>query len=199
MPLLLLFLTLFQDSAPWKAKSVTIVVQHSGAHRTENAMITGLLQRVLATRPENAQVSIIGFDRDFEQLEGNRFRRRAIVLTPLTTDASDLREAIGNMVFHGPSPVWDAVMLAVGSGKSDERPERILLFSNGIDNASEASLEDAENAAHKAEVPVSCVYLPSNPPAGGDGRLKRLAKATGGKFIDLREKNSWDVLMSALK
>lgn len=202
MTLLLLFLALFQASSQagdWKVKSVAMVVQHSGAHRTQNTMIVGLLERVLATRPATAEVSIVGFDRDFEQLEGARFRRNPVVLQTLSSDGADLHDAVAGMVFHGPSPVWDAVIMALGKSKSEEHPERILLFSNGIDNASQATIDDAEEAARKMEVPISCVYLPATPTGGGDGKLKKLAKATGGKFIDLREKNSWDILMSALK
>src|SRR2546422_913379 len=116
MILLLFFLSSIlatpQDSN-WKAKRLAIVVQHSGTHRTNSAGIVNMLERILAMRPEAAEAGIIGYDRDFEQLEGARFRRRPILLQPLSTDGDGLREAVRGMVFHGPSPIWDGVMLAL--------------------------------------------------------------------------------------
>jgi hypothetical protein len=191
---LLVALALLQGGDSWKTKNVTIVVQHSGAHRAMNATITSMLNRILATRPETAEAAIIGFDRDFEQLDGNRFKRTAAVLQERTADADALTEAVAGMVFHGPSPIYDALILAL-----DAKPERILLVSNGIDNASKASFDDVLASAEKAKVPVTTLYLAADPTAGGDSRLKKLAKNTGGRFIDIRLRDSWDQLMGSLR
>jgi hypothetical protein len=188
-----------QDSGGWKAKRVAIVVQHSGAHMPLSAAFVSMLQRIVAMRPEKSEVGIVGFDHDFEQLEGNHFRRRAVVLQSFSTDSDELNGAVRDMVFHGPSPTWDAIMIALGDGKPENTPDRILLFSNGMDNASQTTFDNLEAAAHKASVPVISIYFPADPVAGGDTRLKKLAKASGGKFIDTRQPNSWEALLASLQ
>ncbi len=159
-----------------------------------NVTITSILSRILATRPEKAEVSIVGFDRDFEQMDGNRFKRSATVLQERTADAEALQEAVAGMVFHGPSPICDALMLAL-----DAKPERILLVSNGIDNASRSFFDEVLASAEKAKIPVTSLYLAAEPTAGGDSRLKKLAKNTGGRFIDIRLRDSWEQLMASLR
>jgi hypothetical protein len=188
-----------QDPDAWKVARVAIVIQHSGAHRTLATAFVSLVDRILALRPEKSEAGIVGFDRDFEQLEGARYRRRPVVLESFSTDGETLREAVHGMVFHGPSPVWDAIMLAIGDGTSDTKPDRILVFTNGMDNASQTSFDALEAAARKAAVPITSIYFPETPTGGGDTRLKKLAKASGGRFIDTREKNSWESLVAALR
>ncbi len=150
-----------QDSSGWKAKRVAIVIQHSGAHRALSTAFVSLVQRILALRPEKSEAGIVGFDRDFEQLDGGRFHRRAVVLEPFSTDAEELNQAVRDMVFHGPSPIWDAVMIALGDGKPDNTPDRILLFTNGVDNASATTFDNLEAATRKAAVPVVSIYFPA--------------------------------------
>jgi hypothetical protein len=195
MTTLLLCFALWQDPGAWKTKSLTIVVQHSGAHRAVGTVIVALLQRTLAVRPSSVQVSLIGFDRDFQQLEGQRYLRKPEVLQTSTTDGDALGETAASLVFNGPSPVYDAVIKALQSDK----PEKLLLFSNGVDNASQASFDDLMAAAGKANVPITSVYFASDPPSGGDTRLKKLSKTTGGRFIDVRLRDSWEQLLAALR
>jgi hypothetical protein len=188
-----------QDTPGWKAKRVAIVVQHSGANMTLGAAFVSMVQRVLALRPAKSEAGIVGFDRDFEQLEGNHFRRRAVVLEPFSTDSEELSGAVKDMVFHGPSPIWDAVMIALGDGKPETTPDRILLLTNGMDNASKTTFDDLETAARKTGVPVISIYFPEQPTGGGDTRLKKLTKASGGKFIDTRLPNSWESIVASLQ
>jgi hypothetical protein len=187
-----------QDNGGWKAKRLAIVLQHSGAQRATGAGWISMITRILAMRPEKSEVALIGFDRDFEQLDNARFKRHAVVLQTFSNDADELSGAVRDIVFHGPSPVWDALMIALGDGKPESTPERILLFSNGMDNASATTFDALEAAASKAKVPVICVYIPNDPPQGGDARLKKIAKASGGKFIDTRQPGAWEQLTGSL-
>jgi hypothetical protein len=68
-----------------------------------------------------------------------------------------------------------------------------------VDNASATTFDNLEAAAHKAAVPIVSIYFPAEPAGGGDTRLKKLAKASGGKFIDTRQPNSWELLVAALQ
>lgn len=192
----LLAVGLTQGNLPsWKFSRVALVVQNSGALRPYGPAMVSLLHRLLASKPEAAELTVVGFERKFQQLDAGRFLRKPIVLQPYTDDAELLKETFGALDFNGPSPVYDAVLQALGS----EKPGLVLLFSNGLDNASEADFDELLKQAGEARIPVVTVYFPMQPPAGGDSRMRKLAKATGGKFIDIRIKESWDQLLAALQ
>ncbi len=179
----------------WKPSHVAVVIQHSGSHRPNGQAIRGLLNRLLDTKPETAEVTIVGFEHKFEQLEPGRFHRKPEVLLPPTSNLESLKEALANLYFNGPSPVYDAVERALESGK----PGLIVLVSNGVDNASAADFDQLLERVGKAEVPVVSLYFPLQPPSGGDSRLRKLAKTSGGKYIDIRNKDAWDQLLAALR
>lgn len=195
---LLLALALPAQAAPWKASHVALIWQHSGAQRSLGPSVLTMLKRILEDKPEVTEVTLIGFEAKFQQLDGGRFARKPAVLHPRTADIESLKEVLANTPFQGPSPVYDAVMQALGPNQS-EKPGMILLFANGLDNASETSFDDMVKRVIEDQVPVVAVYLPVQPPAGGDGRLRKLAKSSGGKFIDLRVKDSWEQLFAALR
>ncbi len=197
MMLALVLAFFLQSSVPGRSsRHWTLVVQNSGAHRPNALAIISLLERLVATKPAEAQWTVVGFAEKFEQLDAERFRRRPTVLLPRTSDQDLLKETLGDLVFQGPSPVYDAVVEAMSSGA---KPDVVLLISNGVDNASETEFDDLLKKVGQARTPVVSLYFPVQPPAGGDSRLRKLAKASGGKFIDIRAKDSWDQLLAALK
>ena len=191
----LLAVGLAQGDPSWKFSHVALVVQNSGALRPYGPAIVSFLDRLLAAKPEAAELTVVGFERKFQQLDGGRFRRKAIIFQPRTEDAELLKEVFGVLEFTGPSPVYDAVLQALGAGK----PGLILLLSNGLDNASETDFDELLKQAGQAGIPVVTVYFPMQAPAGGESRMRRLAKATGGKYIDIRTKDSFDQLLAALE
>jgi len=195
---LLLALALPAQAAPWKASYVALIWQHSGAQRSLGPSVLTMLKRLLDDKPESTDVTLIGFEAKFQQLDAGRFSRKPAVLHPRTTDIESVKEVLANTPFQGPSPVYDAVMQALGSSKG-EKPDMILLFANGLDNASETSFDEMVKRVTEDQVPVVAVYLPAQPPAGGDNRLRKLTKSSGGKFIDLRGKDSWEQLLAALR
>jgi hypothetical protein len=178
----------------WKVRHLAIVVQHSGAHRSVGQSITGMLTRIVGDKPDEAQITVVGFDARFEQLEGARFRRQPVVFIR-SAELDQILETITGLRYHGPSPVYDAVVEAL----EKQKPDLVLLISNGVDNASETEFDDLVKRAEAAKIPVVSLYFPAQPPAGGDNRLKKLAKASGGRFIDIRQKDSWDQLQAALR
>ncbi len=193
--LALLYLLPAAASGPPAARHVALVVQHSGAHRASATAIIGILDRLVAAEPESTEFSIVGFAEKFETLDPQHYRRKTVWLLPRTADRDQVHETVTSLVFHGPSPIYDAVKLALHS----EKPSVILLVSNGVDNASETEFEELLKEVEQASAPVVSLYFPSQPPAGGDSRLRKLAKVSGGKFIDVRSKDSWDQLVAALK
>ena len=192
-----------QDEAAWKYGHVVLTVQNSGAHRRVSLAIIEMLRRLFVLKPAGTAMSLFGFDDRFKQLDGMRWERDVVAIVSAASNPKRLEDALGELVFHGPSPVYDAVRLAIEAARKadpeDKRPGAVLLVSNGIDNASRTKFEDLEREAGQAAVPVIVIYFPDTPPQGGDTRMKKLAKASNGRFVDVRDKDSWEQLMAALR
>ncbi len=182
----------------WKYKYVAVVVQNSGAHRQNGQVVIEVLNRLAANKPPGVSIGMFGFSEQFRQLQDGRFARRSVRLLPDTADAAEIRDAARDLVFNGPSPVFDALADALDA-TAERQPAAVLLVSNAIDNASDVGFDDLVRRAEKAGVPILAFYFPTNPPMGGDGRMRRLAKASNGRFIDLRLKDSWEQLLAALQ
>ena len=187
-----------KEVTAWKYKYLVVVVHNSGAHRPMAPYCVDILNQLARVKPPLVPVSIFGFEEEFQQLEGGRFARKVRLLLPDTTSADAIREAADELVFHGPSPVYDAVDAALNA--ASEHPEAaVLLLSNAIDNASAASFKDLTRRAKKTGVPILTIYLPTKPPQKGPSRMRRLAKVSGGRFIDASAADGWQQLLAALR
>lgn len=187
-----------EEAHEWKYKYLAVVVQNSGAHRPNALALIEMLNRLAEIKPPAVSVVMFGFEEKFRQLEDGRFARKVRRLLPDTASAEALRETVGDLVFQGPSPVYDALGDALDA--VSKRPGSVvLLLSNAIDNASDISFDDATRRAEKAAAPILAFYFPTNPPQNGDARMRRLAKVSGGRFIDVRMKDSWEQLVAALR
>lgn len=182
----------------WKYKYVAVVVQNSGAIRQNGQVMVEVLNRLAANKPAGVSMGMFGFEQQFKQLDEGRFMRRTTRLLSDTGDAAEIREAARELVFTGPSPVYDALADALDAA-AERQPATVLLISNAIDNASDVDFEDMVRRAEKTGVPILAFYFPSNPPMNGDSRMRRLAKASNGRFIDLRLKDSWEQLLAGLQ
>ena len=187
-----------KEVTAWKYKYLVVVVHNSGAHRPMALYCVDILNQLARAKPPPVSVSMFGFEEEFQQLEGGRFARKVRLLLPDTTSAAAMREAADELVFHGPSPVYDAVDAALNA--ASEHPEAaVLLLSNAIDNASTASFKDLARRAKKTGVPILAIYLPTNPSQKGPSRMRRLAKVSGGRFIDASAADGWQQLLAALR
>ena len=152
-----------KEVTAWKYKYLVVVVHNSGAHRPMALYCIDILNQLARVKPPPVSVSMFGFEEEFQQLEGGRFARKVRLLLPDTTSAAAMREAADELVFHGPSPVYDAVDAALNA--ASEHPEAaVLLLSNAIDNASAASFKDLARRAKKTGVPILAI-VPSHQPA----------------------------------
>jgi VWFA-related protein len=124
------------------------------------------------------------------------FNHEAHTVEELTHNTKDLAAALRRLHPRGETAVYDAVVLAAKNIAAirDTTPSRhaIILMSDGEDNHSHARLEDAVEAALRSE---SVVYVVStNTPdcevglAGeGDGAMRKLAEATGGRLLHAQD------------
>jgi len=86
--------------------------------------------------------------------------------------------------------LYDAVMLSVNKALLGPTPKRaIIVLSDGVDNSSTATLDQAIAYANQKEIPVFTVYFVDVSYQGGNyGRpeiMQRLANETGGQYYNV--------------
>ena len=113
------------------------------------------------------------------------FSTRPQVVQRLTTDRELVRTAISSLNANGDTALYDAVVLASGLLGKEEGQRNLVLLSDGRDEGSRATREEAIAAATKAGVTVYtvCLNVPGRPQ--DQQALKRLAEQTGGAAVEV--------------
>ncbi len=147
------------------------------------------LDRVLRERSD--QVLVLQFDLGVFLLQGLTGSRKnlddalSLVATP-TREQRSLPTTRGTLLY-------DAIVKTCTEELTRPRGRKaIVLMTDGIDVGSQASLDDAIDAAHRAETLVYAIYFtdPAFPTGGRDGRkvLQRMARETGGSYFEVSKK-----------
>jgi Ca-activated chloride channel family protein len=92
------------------------------------------------------------------------FSRDIRVRVPLTTDRSALESALANLKGEGPTAIRDAIWVALQLRPDDESRPLVLLFSDGVDNASWLSRSAIVTGVQRAGVVLHAVELVGSPP-----------------------------------
>jgi Ca-activated chloride channel family protein len=122
------------------------------------------------------------------------FFHEQVVLGPRFTD--DIREhsaMINQMLPQRSTHLYDALVEALGALATVPDRKALVVFSDGDDQGSRTSMEDALDAARRADVSVYSVGLRGWSAAGGvhtnEAFLQEVARLTGGgAFFPAREK-----------
>ena len=154
--------------------SVALVVDVSGSTRQvladQQAAATDFARRLTARGVRIALLS---------------FADKATVLSSLSDDGTRIAAGIAQLQASGETALFDAVSLAAETVQAAPGQHRIVVFSDGGDTVSQASLEDAVTAAKDAGAAVTTVAL-QTPEVDGPA-LERLALATGGSIVPVQE------------
>lgn len=152
-----------------------IVVDHSGS-------MTARMADVLAAADEFAKSS-----NPQDQMFVVNFNERATLglpsSAPFTHFANLLREAIEDAPITGQTALYDALNLAIDRLR-DGKPEKkvLVVFSDGGDNASKATMTDVlQKAARSNAVVYTLGIFAKEDPDQNTHVLKRLAKESGGE------------------
>ena len=113
------------------------------------------------------------------------FSTRPQVVQSLTTDRELVKKAIGSLNATGDTALYDAVVLASGLLDNEQGQHNLVLLSDGRDEGSRATREQAIDAARKAGVTVYTVGLNVPGRAQDQQALKRLAERTGGAAVEV--------------
>jgi Ca-activated chloride channel homolog len=98
-----------------------------------------------------------------------------------------------NQSLQGSTAIWDAIWVTADEvlGKSPDRTRRaIILVTDGINTSGRKKLDDAVQAAIKAEAVIYCVGIGDNFYGGVDeGVLRKISERTGGHAYFPREES----------
>jgi VWFA-related protein len=118
------------------------------------------------------------------------FSNSIVLANDFTSDRKELEHGIHQLVPVGGTAIWDAIAFAadkLGEKKEDRPVARILVvISDGVDNASRATLQQAIERAERNEIIVYAVSTRYADEASQEGNptgnraLKVLAQLTGG-------------------
>jgi VWFA-related protein len=90
---------------------------------------------------------------------------------------------------QGMTAIYDGILAGVGALEHASHTRQVLIaVSDGGDNASKATLEEAQRRIHSSDATVYAVALVDPLVRDGNpGLLRRLAKSTGGEFYSPRD------------
>ncbi len=124
-----------------------------------------------------------------------RFGREVEVLQALTSSRPKLHAALQLMQTTEPSSggrvrgtlLYDAVCLASNQAmKTQQGHKALFILSDGIDRGSKETLEDAVEAAQRADTSVYSILLTENwPGPSGKKILERISTETGGRMFKI--------------
>lgn len=151
--------------------AVMLVIDVSGSTAGEPIEAARAAARAFAVDfiAAGGQVGIVGFG------------ETAQVVAPLTTDAAAVTRAIDGLVVAGETALYDGVVLASATLAGFDGIRNLIVFSDGADTVSTATLEQAVAAALDAETPATTVALTTE--ALDPAALDALAQGTGGRVI----------------
>jgi Ca-activated chloride channel homolog len=135
--------------------------------------------------------NVLRRDQDAALIVG--FNQTATLVQPLTADLAHLDHGLKSLKVRGETALFDALALASDAlqpATADSSPVRrvIVLVTDGEDNSSHITLEQAVEHALRAESAVYVVnikkYRVSEEDARGDRIIRELATATGGVVLE---------------
>jgi Ca-activated chloride channel family protein len=128
---------------------------------------------------------------------------------PFTSDLSVLREAVGGWKGWGTTALHDAVAWVPSISNEGHNPKRFaLLVTDGIDNASRITPEQARDIVRQAQLPVYVIGLGSGSPyeLSDQGEkiyryadvLNLLASTTGGRYYAISNREDLQEALTAI-
>jgi Ca-activated chloride channel family protein len=126
-----------------------------------------------------------------DQAELIGFSHQVGLLQPLTADLDRVRRAVRLAAGTGSTALRDAVFAALAANVPSRRRPVVVVFSDGVDNASWLPEDAVEQAARRSS---SVVYSVVSRPADRERPtaqplLARLARATGGRVWESRNED----------
>ena len=115
------------------------------------------------------------------------FSHRLRPLAPLTEDLASVRGALATLSGDGRTALRDAVQLALATEHDARARPLILVFTDGVDNASWLSDEEVLESARRAGIVIHAVTVSQLSPTWF---VERVVETTGGRLWSARSESS---------
>ena len=170
-------LTLFRQEDV--AVSLGLVIDNSGSMRDKRTQVnTAALTFIKTSNPED-EMFVVNFNDDF-YLDTVR---------DFTNDLNELKDALERIDSRGSTALYDAVIGSLDHLKKGHKDKKVLLvITDGLDNASRRSLENAVREAQRSDAVIYAIGVFSDDDLRQNrgqmrrarGALTELTTATGG-------------------
>ncbi len=167
--------------------SVGIIVDNSGSMREKRAKVNAAALVFVKTSNPQDEVFIVNFNEE------------SFLDKDFTSDLDELREGLEKIDSRGGTAFYDALVMSLDHVHDiGKKPKKVLLVvTDGVDNASRFTLEQAVRAAHESETVIYTVGLLTDESRRDIKRAKKaleaISDASGGAAFfpsDLNEVES---------
>jgi VWFA-related protein len=161
------------------AVSLGLVIDNSGSMRDKVVQVRGAALTFIKTSNPEDEVFVVNFNDDFYLDTARDF----------TNDLNELRDALERIDSRGSTALYDAVIGSLDHLKKGRKDKKVLLvISDGLDNASRRSLENAVREAQISDAVIYAIGIFSDDDLRQNrgqlrrarGALTELTTATGG-------------------
>jgi VWFA-related protein len=153
------------------AITTLLVIDHSGSMSSGNKM----------SGAKNAALTFVGLMRSQDKTGLIVFDHRISLLQDFTSDQTVLRSKISAISIDGGTSWYDALIDAIERVKPVTGRKSVILLTDGIDEDSRNSFDQALSVARKSETPLYTIGLGSFGSYDPD-KLRQIAQAANGKF-----------------
>jgi Ca-activated chloride channel family protein len=175
--------------------SIGLVLDTSGSMSSRLALLKqAATQFVRSSNPDDEYLLI-------------ELRQRPHVVLPFTTDTNRVLETIGRVETRGPTPLFDAVHLAVYEMRNAKYPRRaVLILSDGLNNHSLYTGRDTKRLVSEVDFPIYTINFWQHQASGnryaiqrGDpGVLATISEPTGGRDYPVTELRELDSVTASI-
>jgi len=161
------------------AVSLGLVIDNSGSMRDKVSQVRGAALTFVKTSNPEDEVFVVNFNDDF-YLDTVR---------DFTNDLNELKDALERIDSRGSTALYDGVIGSLDHLKKAHKDKKVLLvISDGLDNASRRSLENAVREAQRSDAVIYAIGIFSDDDLRQNrgqmrkarGALTELTTATGG-------------------
>jgi VWFA-related protein len=157
-----------------------LVIDNSGSMREKRAQVNAAAMTVVRTSNPQDEAFVVNFNDEYYLDTDGDF----------TSDQKDLDEALSRIDTRGSTAFYDAVIGSLAHLKKGHKDKRVLLVvTDGDDDASQKSFEDAIKAAEQSNATIYAIGVFSEDDLKTNKKMVRhskkvlseLAEATGGQ------------------
>jgi len=146
---------------------------------------------------KEAAIEFVNSKADLDSIALVTFSSEVAVVVPFTTTARTVTQAIADLSPTGNTSFYDAVVVSADLYDRSELQPHMIVLTDGADDGSTASLEEAIAAAEANEVRVFGIALESDAFQGGP--LQDLAVSTNGLYLSTTDTAELSSLYSQIQ